>query len=373
MNILIFSWRGPGHPNAGGAEIVTHEYAKAWVKAGHSVTLFTSFFPGAKAEEEIDGVRITRKGNDFVGVRLNAVRWYLGLKNKPDLVFDHFHGIPFFTPLFVGQKKVAFIHEVAKEVWWMNSLAFPFNFLYALIGYFTEPFIFRLFYRNILFVTVSESTRDDLNKWGIKKVTVIHNGIRLPKSEIRNQKSETKTAIYLGALSKDKGIEDTLRAFALINRSERDWQFWVVGRGDLYCLNNLKLKIKNLKLQGKIKFWGYVDESKKFELLARSWVMINPSVREGWGLVNIEANLMGTPVVGYDVPGIRDSVQDGKTGLLSKFGDYRSLADNALELGKNRDLYETLKKNAINWSKKFSWKKSGRESLKLIANLCQKK
>ena len=233
MKVVIFSWRGPGHPNAGGAEIVTHEHAKAWVRAGHKVTLFTSFFPGAKAEEVIDGVKIFRCGNDFVGVRVNAVKWFLGLKDKPDLVFDHFHGIPFFTPLYVRGKKVAFIHEVAKEVWWMNSLAFPFNVLYALIGYFSEPFVFRLFYKNIPFITVSESTKKDLIKWGIpaKHITIIHNGVSLIK--VREVKEHKKTAIFLGALSKDKGIEDALEVFALINRSQKDWQYWVVGKGEV--------------------------------------------------------------------------------------------------------------------------------------------
>ena len=51
MNILILNWRDPKHPNAGGAEIVTREHAKAWNKAGHSVTWFSSFFKDAKENE----------------------------------------------------------------------------------------------------------------------------------------------------------------------------------------------------------------------------------------------------------------------------------------------------------------------------------
>ncbi len=123
MNILILSWRGIGHPNAGGAEIVTHEHAKGWVKAGHQVILFTSYFPDAKREEVIDGIEIKRYGRQMLGVQWEAFKWYLfGVHCKFDLVIDQFHGIPFFTPFYVRSKKIAFIHEVAKEVWRLNSL-----------------------------------------------------------------------------------------------------------------------------------------------------------------------------------------------------------------------------------------------------------
>ena len=134
LKIVIFSWRGPGHPNLGGAEIVTHEHAKVWVKAGHKVTLFTSFFPGAREREIIDGVEIIRRGKGLIGVHLEAWKWYRNLEDKPDIVFDHFHGIPFFTPLYVREKKVAFIHEVAKEVWFLSHLPFPKNLIYGAVG-----------------------------------------------------------------------------------------------------------------------------------------------------------------------------------------------------------------------------------------------
>src|SRR5437879_3318402 len=50
MNILILNWRDSKNPLAGGAEIVTLEHAKAWVRAGHHVTWFTSFVPPGKKD-----------------------------------------------------------------------------------------------------------------------------------------------------------------------------------------------------------------------------------------------------------------------------------------------------------------------------------
>lgn len=372
MNILIFSWRGPGHPNAGGAEVVTHEHAKGWVKAGHSVTLFTSYFRGAKKKEILDGVKIIRRGNAFIGVRVEAFRWYRELKKKPDLVIDQFHGIPFFSPLFVKEKKLGFIHEIASEVWWMNHLIFPLNFIYAILGYFSEPLIFILFYRNIPFMTVSESTKKDLIKWGIsrKEIAVVHNGITIKRVAVN--KDERKTALFLGALSKDKGIEDALEVFALINKKDPSWKFWVVGKGEPGYIKKLKVQTLKLKIRNKIKFFGHVSERKKFGLLGRAHILLNPSVREGWGLVNIEASCVGTPIIGYDVPGIRDSVINNKTGILVSAGDTRKLALNCIELTKDRKKYEEFRKMAPAFGKKFNWKKSVRESLRLIEKICEK-
>ena len=157
MKILVFSWRGPGHPLAGGAETVTWEYTKAWIKAGHSVTLFTSHFFGAETNLKLEGVRIIRWGHNIFGVHIAAFFWYVFANHDQfDLVIDEFHGIPFFTPLYVRSKKLAFIHEVAGKVWRVNPWPKPFNLIPWIIGTYAEPFVFRLFYRHIPFMTVSK-------------------------------------------------------------------------------------------------------------------------------------------------------------------------------------------------------------------------
>ena len=58
-----------------------------------------------------------------------------------------------------------------------------------------------------------------------------------------------------------------------------------------------------------------------------SHLVLIPSIREGWGLIVTESNAMGTPVVAYDVNGLRDSVLDGRNGILVKGKDPESLAN----------------------------------------------
>jgi glycosyltransferase involved in cell wall biosynthesis len=372
MNILIFSWRGPGHPQEGGAEQVTHEHAKAWIKAGHSVTLFTSYFASGKRKEEIDGVEVIRSGRQMLGVQISGFLWSFFKKHpKYDLVVDQFHGIPFFTPLYVKAKKLAFIHEVTREVWKLNQWPKPYYYLPAFIGLAAEPLIFKIFYKKIPFMTVSESTRDDLIKWSIPKanITIVHNGVLLDLPKMLPQKEKIKTATFLGALSADKGIDDALKIFSEIYRKDEDWQFWVIGRGSDEYIFRLKSLSKKLGIADKVKYWGFVDEKMKFELLAKSHVLINTSYREGWSLVNIEANAVGTPVLGYNVPGVRDSVKNGKTGILSELGGVHDVAVNALKLVSDENTYRKYQKDCISWSKKFTWEKAGKESLELIESL----
>ncbi len=374
LNILVLSWRGPKHPNAGGAEQSTFAHAKGWAKAGYSVTIFTSYYIGAKSDEYLNGVKIIRRGAQFLGVQIEAFKWYLFKPHKEfDLVVDEFHGIPFFTPLYVRTKKLAFIHEVTKEVWRLNSWPWPFNIAASVIGSSIEPLIFKYLYFNLPFITVSESTKEDLTSWGIpeKNISVIQNGFDKPLINKSFKKEQKKTIIFLGALSEDKGIKDALETFAILPTHHRNtWQFWIVGKGESHYLEKLKQKTKKLNLEKSVKFWGYVSEEKKFELLTRSHILINPSIREGWGLVVIEAASVGTPTVGYNVAGLRDSIKNGETGILCDKNP-TSCMQAVLSLMSDQKKYRRLTENCLKWTKQFSWDKSVKKSLMLIEKVAR--
>lgn len=369
LNILVFSWRDSRHPLAGGAEQVMHEHAKGWVTAGHKVFFFSAYFKGAKKEEILGGVKITRRGVQLLGVQILGFFWYLfGNHPKFELVVDQFHGIPFFTPLYVRTKKLAVIQEVAKEVWLMNHLPKPFNWIIGLVGYLFEPFIF-LFYRKVPFMTASASTKRDLIDFGIPEdnINIVPHGVVLPDTRypILDTKNKTKTIAFLGALAKDKGIEEAIKCFAILNK-KGEFNFWVIGKGGRTYLPELRKMAKRLRLGKRITFWGFVEEKKKFELLSRAHLLVNPSAREGWGLVNIEANAMTTPVVAYNSPGLVDSVKDGVSGVICGQNTPEQMAKEILRLLSNKASYEKLREGAIKWAKSFSWEKSRKESLMLV-------
>jgi glycosyltransferase involved in cell wall biosynthesis len=116
-----------------------------------------------------------------------------------------------------------------------------------------------------------------------------------------------------------------------------------------------------------VKFFGHVSEEEKIKLLSKAWVMVNPSIREGWGINVIEANACGTPAIAYDVPGLKDSIINEKTGLLVKEnGNVEKLAEAIIRVLENETLRKTLSVNALEYSRSFSWDKAAQEFEKIL-------
>jgi glycosyltransferase involved in cell wall biosynthesis len=94
--------------------------------------------------------------------------------------------------------------------------------------------------------------------------------------------------------------------------------------------------------------------------------VVNPSIREGWGLTVIEAAFTKTPTVSYKVSGLQDAIINRQTGILVKEKKPEILANEIRILMKNPVFYKHLQKNAKKWADYFSWKKATDQSLRLI-------
>lgn len=359
MNILILNWRDPNHPLAGGAEKSVLNHATYWMRKGAKVSWFAASFKGAKKEEQVEGIKVVRAGNHHTTHLLFFVYRLLGKFKGVDLVIDCFHFSPFFSPLFMPRtKKIALVQETAGRLWFENAI-FPLS----LFGFLLEPFFFK-FYRNVDFITGSDSTVNEVRKMGIRKnrIHLIFHGV--DKVKVNAEKEKNPTLLYLGRLSKDKGFEDASVAAALIKKKIPKLNFWVVGReekkGDFnwYIGNARKF----------VKYFGFVGEKEKFELLKKAWILIHPSEKEGWGLTVIEAATQGTLTVGYDVPGLRDSIINGKTGVLTGKKS-EALAQAIISLVNDKKGFDKMSKQAYAWSLSFDWEKAGKESWKVICHL----
>ena len=364
MNILILNWRDPKNPKSGGAEIVTMEHAKAWVKNGHSVTWFTSKFKDAKNEEKIQGINIVRRGN-FITVYFLAPLYYFFSKNKFDLVIDEIHGLPFFTPLYVRQPKIAFIHEVADEIW-----DFMYPFPINKIGKAIEPLYFKL-YKNIKFWTDADSTIDDLVNKGIKRKNCIAINCPINNKTLTKipKKETTPTFIFVSRVVKMKGIEEVIRAFFYILRDLKNAKLWIVGDGEKKYVEELKETMRSFSIAPKVKFFGRVDDNKKLELMRKAHLLLHASIKEGWGLVVMEAASQGTPSVVYNVSGLKDSVKNGKTGIVLKENTAKEMAREAVDLINNKQKYNNLQKNSLRWAKSLTWEKATKQSLGLLEDV----
>ncbi|MEK7502696.1 MAG: glycosyltransferase family 4 protein [Patescibacteria group bacterium] len=368
MKILILNWRDIKNPKSGGAEIVTMEHAKFWIKKGHQVTWFTSRFKGSKDKEKLERVNIVRRGN-FITVYLLAPFFYFFSGYKFDLVIDQIHGLPFFTPLYVRKPKLVLIHEVAREIW-DYMFPFPVN----RIGKFIEPLYFKL-YKNIQFWTDADSTIDDLVKMGIKKKNCI--AINCPiNNKVLNklpEKEKNPTFIFVSRVVKMKGIDEVVRAFSYILEDLKDAKLWIVGDGDKKYVNELKETMKSYSISTKVKFFGKVDDNKKLELMQKAHLLLHASVKEGWGLVVIEAASQGTPSVVYNVSGLKDSVINGETGIVIAKNTPSEMGERAIELLNSKEKYVRFQKNGLEWAKSLTWEKATKQSEALLNEVLRSK
>lgn len=360
--IVAFNWTDIKHPLAGGAEYMTHQHFKHWVKNGYEVIQITSWYPGLAKEEAIDGVKTFRRSNRN---NLWAFGWYYFFKlcqGKADLIIDQFHGMPYFSPLWSSSPKIALINEVPDIIW--DKLYPP---PLSWIGKFLDWFNL-LFYRRIPFWTISPSTASDLIKYGINKnnIKVIYCGDNLPTLPKPIEKYPILTLLSVNRLSKMKGIEDIIDAFNLVVKETPSAKLVVIGRGTAGYETYLKAKVEKLGIQDAVNFTGYVDEVSKIAFYQKSHFLLHASVKEGWGLNVIEANSQGTPAVVYNVSGLRDSVKDGLSGVICKQNTSEELAFQTLKLWRDKQAYQKLQLSALEYSKTYSWEKATREGLEMV-------
>ena len=360
MRILFLSWRDPRNPKAGGAELFTHEIARRMAAAGDSVEWFVASFPGAAAEEDMDGVRIVRAGKQWSVHALAARRYRRRIAKDFDVVVDEINTIPFFTPLWARVPSVVLIFQLAREVWWHES-PFPMN----AAGYSVEPLYLRL-YRRTPALTISASTESDLRRLGFHAgITVLPVGLE-PMDVPAVPKEASPTFLYVGRMAPSKRVHDIVDSFALYRAARRSGTLWLVGDGSPRYVAALQARAARLGVSEAVVFHGRLSAERKHDLMARAHVLLMASVREGWGLSIAEAGMCGTPAVAYDVPGLRDAVLDGETGFVVPPKPER-MAEAMQKLTGDAELYARLAAAARRFSASLSFDRAASLARQVIA------
>lgn len=363
LHILIFNWRDTKHVWAGGAEAYIHELAKVWVHDGHHVTVFCGDDRRNGRNEVVDGVQIVRRGG-FYTVYIWAFLYYiLRFRKRYDVVIDCENGIPFFTSLYVRVPTFLLIHHVHQEVF-RKHLRFPLSAL----AIFLESQVMPRLYRTTPIVTISESSREEIirrNFADSSRVHIVYPGINLSQYA-RSTKTTYPSLLYLGRLKNYKRVDHAIRAFASISAKFKDAKLTVAGEGD--AMRNLKELVLHLNLSDRVSFLGKVTDEEKIALLGSHWLMIQPSSIEGWGITVIEANACGTPVIASAVQGLRDSVRDGRTGVLFQPGNVRDLSLKIDMLLSDTDTRVKLEHHALLWAQGFDKEECAAKLLSLIVS-----
>lgn len=350
--ILAVNWQDLKHPASGGAEVHLEEILRRLVKKGHKVDLLCCNFPGGKSEEEIEGIRIIRRGSRplFNWIVPRALH-QLKKQNHYDILFEDINKIPFYTPLYAGLPLMVIIPHL-----FSNSIFKEINFLLGSYIFLAER-PYSLVYRKHHTMVISQSTASEIAGRGISSdhIHVVECGI---DGENYNfdpalKKFDRPTILYVGRIKKYKSIETGIKAMPAILQRIPDARFVIIGDGD--HLEHLKALAGEMNLTHCVEFLGFVAHDVKIEYLRRSHLSIYPSLKEGWGLTNIEANACGTAVLASRVPGLRDSVDEGKSGLLFEYGNLEEFTDKALQILSDESFRTNLEKGALLHARKYSW------------------
>ena len=332
----MLSWRGPSHPRRGGAEVYTQRVLEGLVARGHEVSWYSAGYSGVRPNE-MNGIKL-HYGLPGMLVYLSGYRW---IKKQPiesyDLVIDQINTFGFGSTK-TKHKVVCLIHQLADDVW-DSEVKWPFN----IFGRWLERKVLRL-YEDVPFMTMSQSTIDELHAWGWRGV-----GFVTPTGIDRVytvEKVKSPVLCFLGRFTaKAKRLDHALAIHRRVMETFSDCELWVIGRGPVP---------KNVTGQANVKVMSNIDDDERDRALGEAWCCIATSVREGWGRMVTESGAAGTPTVGYNVPGLRDSIVDHQTGILVP-ESVDTAASAIVELFKQPSELARLGRNAQLEAAKVTW------------------
>jgi glycosyltransferase involved in cell wall biosynthesis len=359
VRILAVNWLDRENPQAGGAELHFFEIFRRLVARGHGVTLVTSGFPGGAARATLDGIRIRRHAGrySFAAVGRRAIRraWR---EDPYDVLVEDINKLPLYTPRLTPLPVYAIVPHLFGTTAFREA-----SWPVATVVWLAEQGI-PAAYRRAAFHAISQSTRDDLVRRGIssRRIHVIYPGVDpawfTPGGGA--SRAAVPTFLYVGRLRRYKGVATAVEAIRLMRQRGCEARLDIAGDGDDRA--RLGRLVARKGVSDAVTFLGFVTEERKRELMRRSWALVFPSAKEGWGISNVEAAACGTPAVAANSPGLRESVQHEETGLLVPYGDAPALAGALQRLARHPDQVERLGTAARRFAETLSWDRAAAET-----------
>jgi glycosyltransferase involved in cell wall biosynthesis len=359
-HIVFLMWRDSSHPEGGGSEMFVERVAEYLSEQGWDVTICCAAYPGAVPDEARNGMLVRRRGGRLT-VYLHGFAYLLGGHGrKADIVVDVQNGVPFFSRLVRRRDVLVLVHHVHREQW---QIIYP-----GLIGHFgwwLESRLAPRLYRGSRYVTVSDASRHDLIGLGVEdnRIDLVHNGIDVPHPEHLLARSPVPTVCVLGRLVPHKQVEHALEVASRARGAIPDLHMDVVGDG--WWREPLQDRAVELGVDDIVTFHGGLGNAERDAILDRAWIMLVPSVKEGWGIAIMEAAARGVPTLAYaSAGGVCESIVNGETGWLAD--DLDGLTKHAEELLTDHALREQMGAHARERAARFDWRSTGRRFNELL-------
>jgi glycosyltransferase involved in cell wall biosynthesis len=374
MRVLFISYELP--PIGGGGGRAALQVAWRLARRGHSVAILSSLFPGLPEQEQSDGVaihrlRVRRKKPDectpvelasFMLRSIPAAR-RLADRMKPTVVCAFF-GIPGGPAAWRLRRRrgIPYVLSLRGSDVPRPELA-GHQRLHAL----TRPLLRRIYRDAAGLIAVGDALRRAaLAVLPGARIEVIPNGVdteRFKPPRERSVPSGRAELLFVGRLQEYKGVQDAIAALPALERAlGRPARLTIIGDGpSRAALETQAAALRAAGLNSEVRFLGWLDPAALPAAYQSASLLLLPSYVEGHSNVILEALAAGLPCVASDVPGIRETITDGREGILIPPRDPEALARAAARALADATDWRTMSRNARARAEDFSWDKIAAE------------
>jgi glycosyltransferase involved in cell wall biosynthesis len=352
MRVLFLVGRDPKHTRTGGGDQQAWAWARWLADRGDDVTFVSQREQGLEATEVVEGIRVLRLGR---GVRLPwaAFRYYRRHSADFDLVYEDPIGsgrVPYVSPMYARVPVIAVWHQVSARLF--AEIYGPWR---ARILSGVERVVAAR-YRKALFWAPSDESAEDVTRTfrlARAQVRVVNPTVDGRPPVVRSE-PPAPVLVALGVMRPYKSFHHAIQALPQVLALEADARLVIAGRHhDAEYETSLQALARSLGVAEAVEFRFDITENEKEELLGTACALVLPSALEGFGIVALEANRAGTPVIASTgVP--LAAVTDCFNGLRYRFGAVNDLADAAIRLLTDRELWTSLSKNSVDAAARFT-------------------
>lgn len=238
---------------------------------------------------------------------------------------------------------------------------------------FGRKYFYYLMRKSEKIIAISEFVKEKVFYGEWKNLKVIYNAVDFKNSDMETDSKditmESFTFLIMGIIHPSKGIDDAINALGKLKKDFPDIKLVVCGgvedkRYKMF-LDDLIIK---LNLTDKITFAGFVKNP--IEMYKSSNAVLVCSKNEAWGRVAAEAMIAGTPVIGFNNGGTKETIEDNVNGLL--YNSVDELADCMKTIIQDKGLAKKLAENAQKFAfQKFSVEKYTANIFNIISELAK--
>jgi glycosyltransferase involved in cell wall biosynthesis len=373
LKVLFLATRDWYNPATTGGDNTMWENARYLSSVGHEVTFVAAGFHGAPREETTAGMKVVRLGGIHSLWFRTFVYYQSRCRGRYDVVVAEGFGgsrIPRLTPLYVAEPIITEWHQIHRDLFavqYPKILNGPLNALERITAW---------IHRNTLVRAGTEDWQRAFPRIGFRRENIFVVPVSIRDEWLIEPLEKPKaepSILWLGKLRRYKCPDHVVKAMAEIVRNVKTARLVIAGRRDDQGYEKeLRKLVARLGLESSVDFRFNLSEEEKRSLIAESRIVVLPSAVEGFGIVVLEANALGVPVVASSgVP--EGAVRDGVNGLRYPFGDIQALADRIVKLLQDDGLHSRLSLGAREHSERFSWSRVGAQFEEVVAQLASRR